>query len=191
MGKKCHVCKKVLKGLRSRFCTDHCYKIHKSIRAKNITLRNRNRFSDKECTICKKTFKPIREDHYACSKECGRLQASQRIIKKRKSIKKLPRVNPIKKLLPIKVQRKVPLKIELVTSAKFHSSDKTKDEVLAFLENGGKITKFPDEPRAKTPDVNVPFGHTMSEISGFGMEFNIDDSFSSDYDIGGVNKDVD
>ena len=86
MGKKCHVCKKVLKGLRSRFCTDHCYKRHKSIRAKNIAMRNRNRFSDKECTICKKTFKPIREDHYACSKECGKLQATQRLREKREAI---------------------------------------------------------------------------------------------------------
>ena len=73
------------------------------------------------------------------------------------------------KVIPIK-----PLKIELLSEATFNSSDKTKDAVLAYLKGGGKITKLPDEPRGKTPDVNIQYELSPEELFGHGLEYELE-----------------
>lgn len=69
------------------------------------------------------------------------------------------------KAIPFLHARYTP-KIEFKTTAEFNSSSTTKDEVLAFLKDGGKIQKFPDEPTKKTPSVTIPFEYIDEELYG-------------------------
>jgi len=179
MKKKCHVCKKELTGLKTRFCGNVCYLNHKAESAKKHSASMRKKNPPKPCTVCGEEFHPLRADNTACSKVCSQEQAKIRQQRKRDQSRKLTPVKPMEKRKPIVVV-KDHTKFERVKVAEFCRGDKTKKHVLAYLQTGGTILKFPDEPRAKIPEVNIPFGHTNDELMGFGLEFDHDEQIEID-----------
>ena len=169
----CVSCSKKLTGLRTRFCGDVCYGNHKTSRAKAQAEMMRRKNPSRNCTICGEEFFPLRQDNTACSKGCSQIQAKDRQKEKRAELRKFEPVKPLKVRNPL-----VPVdqtKLKRVKTAEFRVGDTTKNQVLQYLRSGGTILKFPDEPRAKTPDVNVQFGHTMDELMGFGLEYDADE----------------
>ena len=168
--KKCFVCSKKLTGLKTRFCGGVCYGKHKSATAIKHSAMMRKKNPARDCTVCGETFHPLRADNTACSKACSGIQAKNRQQEKRVKARKLTPVKPMEKRKPI-IVKEDHTKFKRVNVAQFCGGDKTKSHVLAYLQSGGTILKFPDSPRAKIPEVNIPFGHTNDELMGFGLEF--------------------
>jgi len=177
--KKCFVCSKKLTGFRTRFCGDVCYGKHKSASAIKHSAMMRKKNPARDCTICGEEFYPLREDNTACSKACSGIQAKKRQQEKRINARKLTPVKPMEKRKPI-IVKEDHTKFERVKVAEFRRGDKTKSHVLAYLQSGGTILKFPDSPRAKLPEVNIQFGHTNDELMGFGLEFDHDELIEID-----------
>lgn len=172
--KKCVICTKVLDGTKTKFCGDVCYQKHKSARAKKQSALMRRRYPQIECTVCSKKFYPLRSDVCACSKPCSQIQAKKRQQLKREKVRKFEPAKPLEVRRPIVVREDHSL-LKRVKTAEFNSSDKTKKHVLKYLQSGGTILKFPDEPRAKIPEVGIKFGHSSDELMGFGLEFDHDE----------------
>ena len=164
---KCKICKKVLSGYKKKFCSRTCYLNSKSASAKRRVALSRRDTVPKECSVCKTEFYPLRETHYTCSKPCSFIRTKQVRGKKKETNRKFKLVKPMEfaKANPFLHARYTP-KIEFKTTAEFNSSSTTKDEVLAFLKDGGKIQKFPDEPTKKTPSVTIPFEYIDEELYG-------------------------
>ena len=81
-------------------------------------------------------------------------------------------MDPVK---PFTVKPSSPLKIKYIKTAKFCENDNTKDAVLEYLKSGGEITKFPDSPAGKTPDVNLHLGFTTDQLCGYGLEYELEE----------------
>ena len=177
--KKCFICSKQLTGLKTRFCGDVCYLKHKAECAKKQKALMRRKYPTKNCTVCNKEFYPLRADNTACSKACSGIQAKNRQQEKRVKARKLTPVKPMEKRKPI-IVKEDHTKFKRVKVAEFCRGDSTKSHVLAYLQSGGTILKFPDSPRAKLPEVNIPFGHTNDELMGFGLEFDHNEQIEID-----------
>jgi predicted nucleic acid-binding Zn ribbon protein len=167
--KKCFICEKKLTGIRTKFCGDICYLQYKADRAKRQSELMRRKNPQRECTVCGEKFFPLRTDVTACSRPCSTIQARTRQQEKRDKARKLAPVKPMAKRLPVMVKEDHS-KFERVKVAKFHTGDPNKQHVLQYLQNGGTILRFPEEPRAKIPEVNVPFYRDFDELMGFGLE---------------------
>ena len=164
--KKCKICSKELTGIKTKFCGNTCYLNHKAESAKRtIQLRRRDN-QKKQCSICEQGFYPLRDDHYTCSKSCSKERSAQQQLIKRKAQRPLKIVKPMSSPKGNPFKNPTPLKIELKTTTTFNLCDSTKDEVLSFLQSGGKIQKLPDEPSKKTPDVTIPFEYIDEELYG-------------------------
>jgi len=174
-GKVCRECGKPLTGIRSQFCTDTCYKYHKQVKAKALSHLRRRNFPEKECFICGKLFRPVREDHRNCTTSCSKTNARRKQIVKRDSRTPLPKVKPFENY-KIRIKN-LEGRIEKHSSPTFVKSQDPKHlelntAVLEFLENGGEIKKLPDELNGKTPSVNFTFGFEIDTSIGFGYELN-------------------
>jgi len=174
-GKVCRECGKPLTGIRSKFCNDTCSKFRKYLRAKKVSHLRRRNFPEKDCYICGKLFKPVRQDHHNCSRPCSKEDARRKKIIKRDSKTPLPKVKPYENY---KIQTKyLESRIEKHSNPSFVDSADPKHAelnaaVLKFLENGGEIKKLPDELDGKTPSVNFSFGFEIDTSIGFGYELN-------------------
>jgi len=168
--KKCKICSKELTGIKTKFCSNTCYLNHKSESAKRTIQLSKKDNPPKECSICKKKFYPLRDDHYTCSKPCSKERSARLQLLKRKAQRPFKIVKPMHSPKGNPFKNPIPLKIELKTTASFNLCDSSKDEVLAFLNAGGKIQKIPDEPSKKTPDVNIPFEYIDEDLYGTSPE---------------------
>jgi len=177
--KDCYVCKKELTGIRTKFCSDVCYLKHKAERASRQTALMRRRNPQRECTVCGEKFYPLRKDVTACSRPCSTIQARTRQQERRDRARKLKPVMPMEKRLPI-IVKEDHTTFERVKVAQFRTGDPTKEHVLQYLQNGGTILRFPDEPRAKLPEVNIPFYRDFDELMGFGLEMEAEEQVEVD-----------
>ena len=165
--KKCIECKKELPGIRSRFCSDTCYLFQKQKRAARLNHLRRRNFPPIKCHICGNKFKPIRADHKNCSAACTRMD----VRNKRRNNLYAYQVNQDTKVrfevvkpyshipMPLKINIS-PKRISQHTSPLFcNSNNKEREElksaVISFIEQGGVITKFPDEIPEKTESVSI------------------------------------
>ena len=174
-GKVCRECGKPLTGIKSKFCTETCYKYNKYMYAKSVAHLRRKNFPERDCNICGKLFKPVRRDHRNCSKSCSALDAKILQRTKRKNKKRLPIVKPYENYL-IQIKN-LDGRIETHTEPTFVKSQDPKPSelnvaVLDFLAKGGEIKKLPDEIGGKTPSVNFSFGFDFDSQYGFGNELN-------------------
>lgn len=177
--KNCHVCKKQLDGIRTKFCGDVCYLKHKSECAKKQKELMRRKYPPRNCTVCDESFYPLRDDVTACSKPCSRIQAKRKQqIRREKLAKFVP--EKLGRVRRVAVKKDAPIEVKRVNVAEFRNGDPTKRHVLKYLQSGGTILKFPPDPRAKTPDVSIKFGHTSDELMGFGLEFDYDELIEID-----------
>ena len=174
-GKVCRECGNPLTGIKTKFCSEICYKHRKYIRAKAVSHLRRKIFLEKDCYICGKLFKPIRGDHRNCSKECSAQDARNRRLIKAKSKPRLERVRPYDSYrIPTKIIEGIIVKH---TNPTFINSQDPKHlelntAVKDFLAKGGEIKKLPDELNGKTPSVNFSFGFEVESSNGFGIELN-------------------
>lgn len=169
---KCYICQKPLTGIKTKFCGDVCYRKHKAEYDRDIRLNRREQTPKRNCKYCGKLFQPIRENNVACSKPCSYDHAKQ-IQNKRRKKNPLPKVKPMGGHRPGVILPATPVPIKLKTTAEFNVTSTTKDAVLEYLKNGGKISKLPDEPQGKSPSVNIPFGYTSSELFGPALEYEL------------------
>jgi len=167
--RKCTTCDKELGRNKKRFCGDLCYIKYKKERDKRRYDLIRANFPEMPCSICGDIFKPIRKNNTACSRVCSSIQARDRQQSKRVKKRKLPKVAPLNKKPLVIVQDFS--KFKRVNTAEFNPSDNTKSAVEEYLKKGNTILKFPDEPRAKVPSVNIKNGWTIEEKIGFGYEY--------------------
>ena len=181
--KKCIECKKELPGIRSRFCSDTCYLFHKQKRAARLNHLRRRNFPPIKCHICGNKFKPIREDHKNCSKACTRMDVRN---KRRNNLfayqanqdnkVKFDIVTPYSHIpRPIKIKL-APKRIRKHTDPVFCNSNKKENielraAVNSFIEQGGVITKYPDEIPEKQESVSIQEKLNMSDSFSIANEF--------------------
>jgi len=168
---KCVECGKKLTGIKTKFCGKTCLLNAKRDSDKKSRLLRKKQFPIRECFICETKFQPCRADHKTCSKACAKDNAKHLQEVRRIALKKLKRVRPMDPIVCLPPV--IPLKIQFKSTATLRPFSETKDAVLAYLKDGGKITKYPDEPRGKTPDANLQYGFTSGEY-GYGLEYELE-----------------
>ena len=181
MAKKrnCVICNEELIPPRKKFCSEGCYLTEKSEKEKRRVAMMRRMKPQRECTICSERFSPLRDDHTACSKFCSAIQAKKKRKERLAKIKKFGPTKPmesvfendLKKHRKIFLEKRITPVSSLITSCEFNPSDKTKEEVLDFLRNGGKITKYVDSPPLKTPDALPHTRQIREDMSVYGIEY--------------------
>lgn len=156
--KFCVECKKELTGIKSKFCSETCYLFRKRKIAKQFSHLRRKNFPPKKCVICEQIFKPIRIDHNCCSKNCGKIDATQKRKAKPERVK-FKVVKPFVPSHPLKIKN-YKNKIKKHSDPLFVNSlgeehDELKSAVQDFVAKGGLITKLPNEIALNTEDVHI------------------------------------
>ena len=174
--KACKRCGKELTGIKTKFCSDTCYKINKAEKNKIYSQRFRFKQPERSCEICGATFKPLRADITACSKSCSTTKARNKQHEKRIKARSLQPVKPMERARPIKTN----FKVSYHADPKFVNSEDPKhtdlkNAVQDFVAKGGSIQKQPTEPGSKIPGVNLKYGFLAEDIFGFGWEKNADE----------------
>ena len=167
----CIICKRKLKGFQQKFCGDTCAKFHKKERAQKLAQKRRKKFPPKFCVICKSTFIPIRNHHYVCSKECRSIANINRERDAR-------HLRPPRRLVrPMDCFRSdIPANLETHQSPTFNQNcSENKNQILEFLKKGGEITKFPNAPAGKTPEVNSAYAWIPDELFGSALMYEMGD----------------
>ena len=181
MAKKrnCVICNEELPPQRKKFCSEKCYLTEKSEKEKRRVAMMRRMKPKRECTICSEKFFPLRNDHTACSKVCSGVQAKEKRKERLAKMRKFGPTKPmesvfakdIKKHRKIFLEKRITPVSTLVTSCNFNPSDKTKEDVLNFLKNGGKITRYIDSPPLKTPDALLHTRQIREDMTVYGIEY--------------------
>ena len=168
----CFICKKKLTGIKTKFCGDVCYSQYKAKADHDMRMNRRKQLPDRKCLYCGVQFLPIRADHIACGKVCSGEHSKHLQNIRRLKRKPMPKIRPLDSGISTKTPAN-PQLITLVTKAEFNPGSTFRDQVLKYLKGGGKISRMPDEPQARTPSVNVRFGYTPSELCGSAMEYEL------------------
>ena len=175
--RKCIICSRELGHYKKRFCGGSCYQYYKKKRDKIRYDLIKASYKEIPCSVCQEMFKPIRKNNTACSRACSVIQAKNRQHEKRKHVRKIIPKSKDKPLGRFRIPTK-PIninqnkdKFKYLKTANFNPSDTTKSAVLEYLKKGNTILKYPDEPRAKIPSVNLKNGWTIEEKIGFGYEY--------------------
>jgi len=179
--RNCSVCEITLTPPKTKFCSEKCYLQEKQAKAKKRIAMMRRMKPAIKCSMCNKDFFPLRADHTACSTPCSKQQAKQKRQDRLAKIRRFGRTKPMESIFESDIKDRKHRKIflaeqfiplsTLVTECTFNPSDKTKQEVQKFLENGGKITKFSDSPPNKTPDALPHTRQIREDMSVYGIEY--------------------
>ena len=168
---ECIICKKELKGFQQKFCGDSCAIYHKKERARIKGYKRRKKYPAKSCIVCLKFFKPIRDAHITCSHPCRTKLNIKRIKDKRQARGLLPKVKPMDCF-----RSEIPDNLETHSSPKFNQNcSDNKNQILDFIKKGGVITKFPNAPAGKTPEVNRAYGWIPDELFGSALLYEMGD----------------
>lgn len=185
--KTCLECKKELTGYRSRYCSDRCYYFRKKKAAKRLAALKKVHIPPIPCHICGTIFMPIRADHKNCSNACSRMdqrnkrknnlyayQANQDTKVKFEVVKPFSHIpKPLK--VNISPKRITKHSDPLFCNSTKREREKLKNAVLSYVEQGGLITKFPDEIPEKTESVNILERFNMSDSDSFSISQEINE----------------
>jgi len=144
--KVCVECGRELKGARTKFCGEICSYNFK--RERERLKRIRIVIDPISCEVCKKTFTPKTTRQRFCTNECWHIKNNIKRNRLRKLNASKPKVRPQDRFAP---NWKSPTFGEReVTTASFVNCESAerqelKSAVLAYLENGGKITRYNDQ----------------------------------------------
>ena len=85
----CLVCGNKLKGKRSVYCSESCYKTRSGELAHAKRHSRRKKIADKNCSICFKIYKPIRSVQECCSVKCRNIKKDLYLANRRKKTKQV------------------------------------------------------------------------------------------------------
>ena len=146
--KTCFVCDRELPSHRQRFCTDRCSYIHRVDHAKK--RRKKLQLDPINCFTCGEQLIPKTTRQMYCSKHCWTVEQIKRRDAKRMLLPDKGKIKRSKRFTSANWGTVV-FNERTVTEAKFTKADSKErvdiqSAVERYLSNGGKITKYGDQP---------------------------------------------
>jgi len=156
----CVICKRPLKGAQQKYCGESCKVYNKIEVARKLRLKLKKKIPPKICIVCNKSFSPKRLSHAFCSIKCrDKFNISSRKEARHKRGLR-PQIRPMDFL-----RSDIPENLETHSIPIFNQNcSQNKNQILEFLKNGGKITKFRSATAGKTPDVNTVYAWIPEDL---------------------------